>query len=171
MIMKRIYFLLPQIEMAKKVVDELLLQRVDISHIHVLAKRGTPLDNLPEASVLQKTDVIPAMEQGVLTGGITGFVVALLAMFMTGAPFFTGVTLLLSTLVGAVFGAFVSSMLGSSVGNRQLHRFDRAINESGAFLMLVDLPKARIQEIEQAIKKNNPGALYEGSEPMIPAFP
>lgn len=169
--MKRIYFLLPQIEMAKKVVDELLLQRIDINNIHVLAKRGTWMDNLPEASYMQKSDLIPAMEQGLLTGGFTGFVVAVVALSMAGAPILNGITLLIATLIGSVFGAFVSSMLGSSVGNRQLKQFDQAINENGAFLMMVDLPRSRIQEIEQLIKKSNPAAMCEGTEPTIPAFP
>lgn len=169
--MKRIYFLLPQIGMARKIVDELLLQRVDIDHIHVLAKRGTEMGNLPEASYLQKSDFMPALEQGLLTGGFTGFAAAVVVLAMTGGTFFTGVTLLVATLVGAVFGAFVSSMLGSSVGNRQIKQFEKAINEQGAFLMMVDVPRGRIEEVEVAIKNNNPDAICEGTEPTIPAFP
>jgi hypothetical protein len=169
--MKRIYFLVPQIEMAKKIVDELLLQRIDIDHIHVLAKRGTLMENLPEASYLQKSDFIPALEQGVLTGGFTGFVAGVVVLSMTGESLFAGGSLLIATLVGAVFGTFVSSMLGSSVGNRQIKQFSEAINEKGAFLMMVDLPRVRVAEVEQAIKKSNPGAMCEGTEPTIPAFP
>lgn len=169
--MKRIYFLLPQIEMARKIVDELLLQRVDIDHIHVLAKRGTEMGNLPEASYFQKSDFMPALEQGLLTGGFTGFAAAVVVLAMTGGTIFTGVTLLVATLVGAVFGAFVSSMLGSSVGNRQIKQFEKAINEQGAFLMMVDVPRGRIEEVEMAIKNKNPEALCEGTEPTIPAFP
>ena len=36
--------------------NELLLARIEAGHMHFLAKRGTPLGDLPEASVLQKTD-------------------------------------------------------------------------------------------------------------------
>lgn len=169
--MKRIYFLVPKIEMAKKVVNELLLQRIDINHIHVLAKRGTEMDNLPEASYLQKSDFIPALEQGLLTGGFTGFVVGVVALTMSGDSLFTGVTLLVATLVGSVFGAFVSSLLGSSVGNRQIRQFSEAINEKGEFLMMVDLPKGRVEEIELAVQNSNPGSHCEGTEPTIPAFP
>jgi uncharacterized protein YacL len=171
MIMKRIYFLVPQIEMAKKVVNELLLQRIDIAHIHVLAKRGTMMEDLPEASYLQKSDFIPALEQGLLTGGFIGLVVAVVALSMTGSPLFDGITLLIAALVGAVFGAFVSSLLGSSVGNRQIRQFSEAINEKGAFLMMIDVPRGRIEEVEQAVKSKNPGAVCEGTEPTIPAFP
>lgn len=52
--MRRIYFLAPDIAITKKIVDDLLLARVEERHIHVLAKRGTPLEDLPEASLLQK---------------------------------------------------------------------------------------------------------------------
>jgi len=70
--MKRIYFLIPNIEMTRNIVNELLLERVDERHIHILAKRGTDMGNLPEASYLQKSDLIPALEQGVSVGGFTG---------------------------------------------------------------------------------------------------
>lgn len=169
--MKRIYFLVPGIDMAKKVVDELLLQRVDINHIHVLAKRGTPMDDLPEASYLQKSDIVPALEQGVLTGGFAGLIAGLVVLAMSGESMLSGGTLLVACLAGTVFGAFVSSLLGSSVGNRQIQHFSVAINERGAFLMMVDIPKARIAEVQQTIKQHTPEAIYEGTEPTIPAFP
>jgi len=169
--MKRLYVLVPQIEMAKKIVDELLLQRVDIEHIHVLAKRGTHMGDLPEASYMQKSDFMPAFEQGLLTGAFTGLVSGVVALSMTGESLLTGGPLLAATLAGAAFGAFVSSMLGSSVGNRQIKQFSDAINEHGAFLLMSDVPRGRIEEIEMAIKKYNPGANCKGTEPTIPAFP
>ena len=41
--LRRIYCLVPNLEVARKVVDEMLVARVEEKHIHVLAKRGTPL--------------------------------------------------------------------------------------------------------------------------------
>jgi len=70
--MRRIYFLAPNLEVSKKLVDELLLARIEERHIHVLAKRGTPMESLPEATYLQKSDFIPALEQGLAVGGLTG---------------------------------------------------------------------------------------------------
>lgn len=169
--MKRIYFLVPGIGLAKKIVDELLLQRVDIEHIHVLAKRGTAMGDLPEASYLQKTDIVPALEQGVLTGGFAGLIAGLVVLGMSGESLLSGGTLLAASLGGAVFGAFTSSLLGSSVGNRQIQQFSVAMNERGAFLMMVDIPKSRIDEVQLAIKQRHPEAMYEGIEPTIPAFP
>lgn len=41
---------------ARKVVDDLLLARIEIKHIHVIAKQETPLEDLPEASPAQASD-------------------------------------------------------------------------------------------------------------------
>jgi len=45
---------------------------------------------------------------------------------------------------------------------------DRACNE---VLMLVDVPKARVDEIEELVKKHHEEVEIEGTEPTIPAFP
>lgn len=62
--MRRLYFLLPNIDVTHKLVDDLLLARVEDRHMHVIAKEGTPLQDVREASPLQKIDFIPALEKG-----------------------------------------------------------------------------------------------------------
>ena len=57
--MRSLYFLLPCLEVTHKVVDELLLARVDEHHLHVIAAEGTELGDLPKASLLQKSDFLP----------------------------------------------------------------------------------------------------------------
>lgn len=168
--MKRIYYLIPNIEIAKKIVDELLLVRIDEKHLHVLAKRGTPMENLPQASYLQKTDFIPALEQGLVLGGLSGFISGMVALAMTGGPILVGGTILATSLAGAIVGAWLSSMVGSSVGNRQIKQFSEAI-EKGEFLMMIDLPKQRIDEVERIVNMNHPESKCGGTEPLIPAFP
>ena len=168
--MRRIYFLAPNIEVSKKIVDELLLARIEERHIHVLAKRGTPMVNLPEASYLQKSDFVPALEQGLALGGLTGIVAGLVAVSLPGGPVLAGGAILASTLAGAGFGAWVSSMIGSSVGNRRIQQFEEAI-EKGEFLFMIDVPKERVGEIETLIKVHHPDAEFGGTEPEIPAFP
>ena len=70
--MRRIYFLVPDLETAGTVTDELLLARIEERHIHVIASEGTELGDLPKASLLQTSDVIPAVERGLAVGGVTG---------------------------------------------------------------------------------------------------
>ncbi|MDP3281467.1 MAG: hypothetical protein U1D41_11760 [Nitrosomonas sp.] len=50
--MRRIYFLAPDIAVTKRVADDLILARIDEKLIHVIAKRNTPLEDLPEATLL-----------------------------------------------------------------------------------------------------------------------
>ena len=70
--MRRIYFLSPDIATTKQIVDDLLLALIEERHIHVVAKRGTELEDLPEANLLQKSDFVPAVERGLAVGGSAG---------------------------------------------------------------------------------------------------
>ena len=109
--MKRIYFLVPDIATTRKIVDDLLLQRVEERHIHVIAKRGRPLEDLPEANLLQKSDFIPAVEQGVALGGSTGLLAGLVAVALPPASVvIAGGVLLATTLAGAGVGAWLGGM-------------------------------------------------------------
>jgi hypothetical protein len=162
--MRRIYFLVPNIETTKNIVDELLLARIDERHIHVLAKRGTPLEDLPEATFLQKTDFIPALEQGLALGGATGLLAGLVAIALPTGLVLGGGALFAITLAGAGVGALMSSMVGSSIGNRRIEQFQEAM-ERGEFLLMVDVPRDRVEEIETIIKKHHPEAECEGTDP------
>ena len=169
--MRRLYFLVPDLDSAKKIVDELLLARVEERHIHVIAKEGTPLENLPEASFLQKTDFVPALERGLAVGGATGVLAGLVAMTFPPAGLVLGGGALLSVaLAGAGFGAWLSSMIGASVPNSRLKQFEDAI-EQGEILFLVDVPKSRVEEIDEMVKRHHPEAEIDGTEPTIPPFP
>ncbi|MGA7181096.1 MAG: DUF1269 domain-containing protein [Thiobacillaceae bacterium] len=168
--MRRIYFLAPNIEISKKIVDELLLARIEERHIHVMAKRGTALEDLPKATYLQKTDFIPALEQGLAVGGLMGILAGLVAVALPGGLVLAGGAVLGISLAGAGFGAWISSMLGSSVGNRRLKQFEEAM-EKGQFLFMIDVPKHRVEEIEALVKSHHPDAECGGTEPSIPAFP
>jgi hypothetical protein len=169
--MRRIYFLLPDIERTRQIVDELLLARIEAHHIHVIAKEGVPMENLPEASFLQKSDFVPALERGLAVGGAAGILAGLVAVTFPPAGLVLGGGAVLGiALAGAGMGAWVSSMIGMDVPNRQLKAFTAAL-EQGEILMLVDVPKARVAAIETLIKRHHPEVEIEGTEPTIPAFP
>lgn len=169
--MKRIYFLVPDISTTEKIVDDLLLARIEEKHIHVLAKRGTPLEDLPEATLLQKTDFVPAVEQGLAIGGSSGLLAGLVALTLpASAPVVAGGVLLATALAGAGVGAWISGMVGMSVGNRRVKEFESAI-EAGQLLVLADVPPERVDEIETCVKNHLPKVEIEGTEPKVPAFP
>lgn len=169
--MRRMYFLVPDIEITRKIVDELLLARVDERHIHVLARRGTPLEDMPEASFMQKTDFLPALEQGVAVGGVTGALAGLVALALpVGGLVLGGGAVLAASLAGAGLGAWWSSMIGAGIGNRRLKDYEEAI-ERGEILVMVDVPKDKVARIEELIKTHHPEAECMGVDPTIPAFP
>jgi hypothetical protein len=168
---RRLYFLVPNLEIATKVVEDLLLARIEERHIHVIAKRGTPLGDLPEASLLQKTDFLPAVERAVALGGATGTLAGLVALALVpGVVVAGGAVLLASALAGAGVGAWLGGMVGMNVGNTRLQAFEAAI-ERGELLILVDVPFAKVDEITERVKSRHPEAELEGTEPTVPPFP
>jgi hypothetical protein len=170
--MRRIYFLVPQVQVAKRIVDELLLARVEYRHIHILAKRHTPLEGLPEASLLQKSDFVPAIERGLSLGGAVGTLAGLIAVAFgpTSLVVAGGALVLVNALAGAGVGAWLGGMVGMNVGNTRLKRFEDAI-ERGELLLMIDVARERVDEINELVRKQHPEAQPEGTEATIPAFP
>ena len=169
--MRRLYFTLPHLKTTEAIVNELLLKRIDDHHIHVIAKEGTALGELPEATLFQKSDFIPALERGLAVGGITGVLAGIAAVTFPPAGLVLGGGAILGTsLAGAGIGAWISGMIGVGVPNSQIQKFEKAI-EAGEILMMVDVPKARVEEIEQLVYSHHPDAEMGGTEPNIPAFP
>ncbi len=171
--MRRLYFLTPKVESARQIVDELLLARVDSRHIHIMAADHHVLTeaNLPEANLLQESDFIPAVERGLAIGGATGVLAGLAAIAIPGVGLALGGDAILGIgLAGAGLGAWVSSMIGISVPSSRLKDYESAI-EMGGLLMMIDVPKSRVSEITEMVKRHHPEAEIEGTEPVIPAFP
>src|SRR5918992_2737210 len=69
---RRLYFLLTDVDSATRTADDLLLARTEDRHMRFLAKRGTDLGELHEASYLQKTDLVHGAGIGLMLGGIGG---------------------------------------------------------------------------------------------------
>ena len=168
---RRLYFLLPDVNRARQTVDELLLERVEERHIHVLAKEGTPLERLPEATLLQKSDFVHGIEQGLAVGGATGVLAGLAAVtFPPTGLVLGGGALLGIALAGAGIGAWVSGMIAADVPNIRLREFERAIAD-GQILMMIDVPKGQVETVTALIRRHHPEADMHGIEPTIPAFP
>ena len=169
--LKRLYFLLPDADVARKIVDELLLAHIPYEHIHLIARSETTLDQLPEAGISQKTDLVPALERGLAVGGSVGALAGLAALaFPPAGLVVAGGAVLFGALGGAGFGAWISGMIGVSLPNSRLERFESAI-EDGMLLMMVDVPKQRVDEFQAMVKEHHPEADIEGTEPTSPSFP
>ena len=169
---RRIYWLLPDLASARRTMDDLLLARISEPHIHFVAREDVDMTGLHAANVLQTSDVVRAAQAGLVLGGAVGAVLGVIAALFF--PIFGdspewGMAAVLA-IVGAGFGAWASSMIGVSTPNNRLKRFQSAI-EQGQILLMVDVPRSRVEDVEARLQALHPEAHLEGIEPNIPAFP
>ncbi len=164
--MRRIYFLAPNIEVTHKIVDELHTLGIEDHHLHILAKRDTPLEDLPEATEFQKTDFIAAVERGAALGATTGLLAGLVGLRFAGFAI-AGAPVLGVLVFGGTIGAMMSGLAGLQVGNSKVKKYEEAI-ENGELLVMVDIPKEQIDDISKIIVKYHPSAEFEGIEPLLP---
>jgi len=168
---RRLYFLLPDVDSAKRTADDLLLARIEDRHMRFLAKRGTDLGELHEASYLQKTDLVHGAGIGLMLGGIGGLILG--AIIVAYPPEGTNpqlVAVLIAAIVGGVLGAWMSSMAAAAVPNSRLKQFQEDI-ERGKVLLMVDVPYGRVGQIRDLVLTRHPEAVPGGQETRFPAFP
>ncbi len=167
----RMYVTLPDLQSAQKLADDLLLARVEDKHMHFLARRGTNLGSLHEASYLQKTDAVHGAFTGMVLGGIVGICVGLaLVYFPPGGISVQLVAVLIAAVIGAVLGVWLAGMVGLQLPNSRLRDFHPEI-EQGKILLMLDIPAARYEEMRSIIARTHPEATDRGTEATVPAFP
>lgn len=165
----RLYYLLPDIDSARRTRDDMLLSLIEIRHMHFMSN-GTPLPaDLPEASILQKTDVVRGAEAGMLVGAGLGMV---LGVFLVN--YFDIVSkpavVIAATLVGLLFGGWAASMVAAALPNSRLAKFYPAL-EQGGLLMIIDVPARRVEQIERLLDERHPEMRFHSKEPTVPVFP
>jgi len=130
------------------------------------------MTGLHAANILQTSDVVRAAQMGLVIGGAVGAVLGIAAAVffpVVGTEPQWGIAAVLA-VVGGAFGAWSSSMIGVSTPSSRLKRFEAAI-EQGQILLMLDVPRSRVEEIEERLQALHPEAHLEGVEPNIPAFP
>jgi hypothetical protein len=159
---RRLYFVLPDVESARRSADDLLLARVEDRHMRFLARRGTELEPLHEAGYLDTTDMVHGAAVGLAIGAIIGALVGV--MVVAYPPEGTNpqlVSVLVGMLVGAPLGAWMASMAGAAVPNSRLKQFQADI-DAGRVLMMVDVPFGRVDEITDLVVSRHPEAVPRG---------
>ncbi len=167
----RMYVTLPDVASAKQLCNDLLLARIEDRRMRFLARRGTDLDGLHEASYFHKTDAIHGAFIGLVVGGALG--AALGAVLVSYPP--EGMSLemgvvLLCALAGAALGVWVATMVGLQVPNSRLKPFEADL-QAGRILLILDVPSSRYEEVREIIARKHPEAVDRGNEPTVPAFP
>jgi hypothetical protein len=166
----RLYYLHPDIDSARRTLDELLLARIEERHIRFMTD-GRPLpEDLPEASIFHKTDVLHGAAFGMLCGVGLGIGLAFLLVSYLELKDISAVVFLGSTLLGMLFGGWAASMVGAAIPNSQLQKFQSEL-QRGKLLLIVDVPARRILQIEEILQQKHPEMQFCGEDTHRPVFP
>ena len=167
--MKRLCFLLPNVDSAHAVVGDLRANGIADNRIHVVANENTELGDLPEAGLGDDSDFYPQLQRGMAVGGSIGVIGGLIAMRVAGAVF-GGAAVLLFGLIGAGVNALLASIAGASFPNSRLTEFESAI-EAGHVLVIVDVGNKEASAIENLVKNRHPEIEVDKAEPHAPIIP
>lgn len=141
----------------------LVQARVDVAHIHFVGPEGMDMTELHAANVWQTSDVLRAAKAGWVIGSACGIVLGLASALMfpdMGDDPAWEMALPLAILGGLV-GAWSASMIGISIPSPGLQRFEGALAQ-GHVVLMVDLPRSRVQDIEALLRTAHPEARFEG---------
>lgn len=167
--MKRLYFLAPNTAIAHQVVDSFMDAGSEEHQIHVVAAPGTDLENLPQATLAEKSYLLPALKKGAGYGGSMGLLFGLAAINLPTAVL-AGGALLTMGAIGAGMGAFLGCLIGADKENLHVSEAASAI-ENGQLLILVDVAEERVGEYETLIKQHYPDVTLKSTEATHPDFP
>ena len=162
----RLFFLVPGEHAAKKIVGDLKEAKVAEKDISAVASRESyPLDEgIPEAGILETSDLGPAAKRGALAGSSAGLLAGLIAVpFMPLGIVAAGGAIAVLTAAGALTGTWASTLIGISVTNTHIKQFEEALDE-GQILMLVDVDEDRRAKVEAIVRLSHPEAVIQSGE-------
>jgi hypothetical protein len=164
----RLYYLLPDVESARRTFDDLLLNRIEQRHVHFLASGPLPED-MPEANVFLRTNLICGAERGMMVGALLGL--ALGAIIVLNFDMVSPHTVIVAAaIIGVLFGGWAASLVAAARPNSRLENFYPEI-EKGKVLMIADVPARRVEQIERVMLERHPELRFSGEEPTVPVFP
>ncbi len=162
--MQRLYFLTPNAVSTVSIAHELNDLGIRKEHIRIVCKNQVLLDKLDlnKADVRQTSDLVQASKRGLMYGAPIGFVAGIVASIFlpVDQPFSIAATVLALTVFGALFGVWSSTLIGVSVQDVKVKKYQDDINK-GSLLMLVDLPPEREHQVTALIKQHHPEASIE----------
>lgn len=167
MFLRRLYFIIPDETRAVNVVADLEAAGVDRQHIHAIAGKGATLEQLPAASERQRHDTVWRLQQILWTGNLALFAVATAGLIVfllqdsAAGAFLSIAVMILTFLAGFLFA--------TRVPDTHLDEF-RGVLAHPEVLLMADVPKQRVAEIEDLIHRRHPEATAGGAGWTIEAL-
>lgn len=157
---RRLYFLFPDSEHARSVVNELEAHGIRREFVHAIAGRGGELNGLPTASANQQQDLGSRIENFLWDGNLTVFSAALTAIFIMVLMQLASYWLLLP--IGIMLLSFVIGLnFVTRIPNVHLAEFQDALRHR-EILLMVDVPTARVTDVETLVQRRHPEAVVGG---------
>ena len=162
--MEKLIFLVNDHDDAVAAVDVLHDMGITDESISVIAREGTPLEDLPDAQQEDDSDVVPAFARGAATGGVTGLLAGIGAVVFAPAGIVLGGAAVVAAAVGgASFGAFASGLIGASVPNSQLREYEDAV-AAGQYLMIVEVEDERLEPLKARLTESHAHVKLQGTK-------
>ena len=127
--MSRLYILVPNIKKIRQFIKIFGKQGISRDAMHVIYPEDhAELTHVLDASLLETSDLLPALTRGSIIGGLLGLTTGILIKFSSLEEFPISNYLITAFFVfGMIFGAWTSSLIGVSVTNESLKKFERAL--------------------------------------------
>jgi hypothetical protein len=157
---RRLYFILPDEAHALRLVGELEAAGIARRHMHAIPGRGANAERLPVATAHQRRDTAGLLERWIWIGNLglfalamAGFAWAAVAGHAVAAA--AGVAVALASLAGGVLFAM-------RVPYVHLDEF-RGVLAHREILLMVDVARRRVAEIESLVERRHPEAVAGGT--------
>lgn len=155
----RLYFLLPDENTTQTVVDDLTKTGIELRNLHAHVRQDST-SNLPATSRWQKMDLAQSLEKVIWGSDLVIFFIALiffLAVLATGSFYWA---ILALGIMLATF--FLGKRFAELMPKVHLGEFEYALSH-GEVLLMVDVPKKDIAEVEERVRHHHPAAIPGGS--------
>ncbi len=150
---RRVYFLSPDVEHAESVVAELGQTGVARGQIHAMAREDIDISKLPPASEAQKRDRVWLVDRLFWRGDLAVFALALLVLVLTA---YFGLYIWAAVALAVMAVCFVlGEIFATKVPHVHLSEVRGALAR-GEILLMVDVPKQRVGEINKQISRHHP---------------
>ncbi len=157
---RRLYFLFPDLAHARIAFADLKGIGVDPALVHAIARPGVDLTGLPQATERQRHDLLGRLERLFWNGNLALFALALGAFVLaatldsTAGMIASGLIMVASVAAGAWYAI--------SAPNVHLDEFHSAL-EHGEILLLVDVSRDCVSDVEELMYRRHPEAVIAGS--------
>ncbi len=152
---RRLYFTFPHADHARRVVADLELAGVGRDRIHTLARPDVDISGLPIANAAQRQDRVWFWERTLWNGNLAFFAIMLafaaLALYADspGWAIVAAAAALTAVVLGERFAVKVPHVHLSEMRVPMTH---------GEVIILVDVPRTRVRDIEQLVSRHHPEA-------------